>query len=214
MLGRSTMLLLAALLLTACAGGDEGSATGPGGGVTTSADVAEPVEPTEPDDAAAQPTEEAEATLRVELRNVGAKEGAGVPVPSGIACTRSLPATCRETIECPVAGDGDPEGRRVCAWLRGDGRELLLEEPPVDQVCTEVYGGPEIATISGTLDGQPVDATFSREDGCAIARYDAVQPLWTGDFESTPAGAPGGPVTTEPRVVEDPPEAFQLDGER
>jgi hypothetical protein len=44
-------------------------------------------------------------------------------------------------------------------------------------VCTQIYGGPEVARITGTLRGERVDARFSRENGCEIARWEAVQPL-------------------------------------
>jgi hypothetical protein len=40
--------------------------------------------------------------------------------------------------------------------------------------CTQQYGGPETAHVTGTLRGEPVDARFSREQGCEIARWDAV----------------------------------------
>ena len=39
------------------------------------------------------------------------------------------------------------------------------------------FGGPETATIKGTIRGQEVDASFSRSDGCEIARWDKVKPL-------------------------------------
>lgn len=219
MLGRLTMLLLAALLLAACGTDDEGATTTGADPATTTerGDASRTTGPGEPDELdpdGASNEEQAEATLRVELRNVGAKDGAGLPVPDGITCTRSLPATCRETIECPVAEDGSATGRRICAWLQETGAGLLLEEPPPSQVCTEVYGGPEVATVTGTIDGQPVDATFSREDGCAIARFDAVSPLWTGAVDPEQAdgvGAGGFESEPEPRIVDDPPEAFELE---
>lgn len=214
MLGRLTMLLLTALLLAAC-GGDDGGSTGSETDPTPAAgEGGTPIaEPAGPDSSGAAPEEQAEGTLVVELRNVGSKGGAGLPRPVGITCTRSLPATCRETIECPVPEDGDPADQRVCAWLRRTGLELLLDEPPVDQVCTEVYGGPELATVVGTVDGQEVDATFSRQDGCAIARFDAIAPLWTGVVGSDGAVESGG-AEPEPRIVDDPPEAFELESER
>lgn len=195
MLGRLTMLLLAALLLAACGGDRDGSTTSGGDETTASDRPGAPVEG------------QADGTLVVELRNVGSKDGSGLPLPVGIACTRSLPATCRETIECPVASEEDPADQRTCAWLRSTGLELLVEEPPVDQVCIEVYGGPEIATVTGTVDGQEVDATFSRQDGCAIARFDAIAPLWTGVVDN-------GDDAPQPRIVDDPPEAFELEPER
>lgn len=46
-----------------------------------------------------------------------------------------------------------------------------------DVACTQIFGGPETATIKGTIRGEPVDATFSRSDGCEIARWDKVKPL-------------------------------------
>jgi hypothetical protein len=46
--------------------------------------------------------------------------------------------------------------------------------PDRDEVCTEVYGGPQKAQVTGTWAAQPVDAHFDRVSGCAIARWDAV----------------------------------------
>jgi hypothetical protein len=167
--------------------------------------------------------EQATAQLQLRIDNVGSRDDAGLPVPSTIACDRSLPATCRATIECPVAEDsGDERLRTTCRWLAGEGRSLLLEDPPEREVCTQQYGGPEVATVTGTLDGERVDATFSRENGCAIARYDAVQVLWTGELADQGAGGGGEPLPpdpdapvsstdTEPRVIDDPPEAFGYD---
>jgi hypothetical protein len=46
-----------------------------------------------------------------------------------------------------------------------------------DVACTQQFGGPETATITGTLRGEPVNVRFSRSDGCEIARWDRVKPL-------------------------------------
>jgi hypothetical protein len=45
---------------------------------------------------------------------------------------------------------------------------------PAGQPCTMIYGGPGKATVTGTLAGTAVDATFTRSDGCEIARWDAM----------------------------------------
>jgi hypothetical protein len=42
---------------------------------------------------------------------------------------------------------------------------------PKDKACTQIYGGPETATISGTWKGQRVMSTFARNDGCQISRW-------------------------------------------
>jgi hypothetical protein len=52
-----------------------------------------------------------------------------------------------------------------------------LRETSGDVACTQIFGGPETATIKGTIRGEPVDASFSRSDGCEIARWDKVKPL-------------------------------------
>jgi hypothetical protein len=45
---------------------------------------------------------------------------------------------------------------------------------PRNTACTQQFGGPQTARVTGTLRGETIDATFSREQGCEIARWDAV----------------------------------------
>jgi hypothetical protein len=52
-----------------------------------------------------------------------------------------------------------------------------LAPTPKGMACTQIFGGPETATITGTLRGSAVDAKFSRSDGCEIQRWKRVQPL-------------------------------------
>jgi len=42
------------------------------------------------------------------------------------------------------------------------------------RACTEIYGGPETAHLTGTLAGEPVDVEISRNNGCGITDYDAL----------------------------------------
>ncbi|WP_026529932.1 hypothetical protein [Haematomicrobium sanguinis] len=43
--------------------------------------------------------------------------------------------------------------------------------------CTTQYGGPSVAVVVGTYNGKTVDQTFSRGDGCEIAKWNALEPL-------------------------------------
>ena len=43
--------------------------------------------------------------------------------------------------------------------------------------CTQQYGGPETATVKGTLHGETIDANFSRVNGCEISRWQQAAPL-------------------------------------
>jgi hypothetical protein len=51
---------------------------------------------------------------------------------------------------------------------------------PGGVACSQLYGGPQTATIIGTLHGRRVDASFSRVNGCETARWGHVQALLDG----------------------------------
>jgi hypothetical protein len=53
----------------------------------------------------------------------------------------------------------------------------VFEPTPGNVACTQQYGGPEKATVKGTFKGQSVDASFSRENGCEIARWEDAKPI-------------------------------------
>ena len=73
------------------------------------------------------------------------------------------------TLECDPAGGTIPDPEQVCAKL------AALDNPfaptPKGVACTELYGGPQTATVEGTLDGRPVSTTFTRINGCEIERW-------------------------------------------
>jgi hypothetical protein len=45
------------------------------------------------------------------------------------------------------------------------------------QLCTQQYGGPQQAKVTGTLRGRTIDTTFDRKDGCGIADWELVRAL-------------------------------------
>jgi hypothetical protein len=83
-----------------------------------------------------------------------------------IEVTGAGPDPVRVELSCPGAAACD--GKRL--------RKLAAAVAPDDpaQACTEIYGGPERAHVTGTLEGRPVDVTLTRSDGCAIADYEAL----------------------------------------
>jgi hypothetical protein len=81
-------------------------------------------------------------------------------------------AAPKETrVECADAGDSSA-CRAVAALAPAD-----FEPVPRMTACTQQYGGPQTATVEGTLRGEPVNARFSRENGCEISRWQAAQGL-------------------------------------
>jgi hypothetical protein len=59
--------------------------------------------------------------------------------------------------------------------------------------CTKIYGGPDTATISGTLGGEPVETELNRNGGCEIERFARFEPLLTSLFPEYQPGLGGKP---------------------
>lgn len=52
--------------------------------------------------------------------------------------------------------------------------------------CTEIFGGPEVVTVTGTIGREAVDAELTRANGCEIDRFDRFVPVLQGlypDYE-------------------------------
>ena len=94
----------------------------------------------------------------------------------GSAPAGPAPAT-QLTVRVDPDGDGPKPAREARIRSASGLRPADLEPVPDDVACTELFGGPQTARISGTLDGRAVDARFARNNGCEIARWDKVAPL-------------------------------------
>jgi hypothetical protein len=57
---------------------------------------------------------------------------------------------------------------------------FLDSRPSSKRVCTQIYGGPQEALVTGRFRGHSVRAHFSRQDGCEIGRWDRVRFLFPG----------------------------------
>ncbi|MFG1998103.1 SSI family serine proteinase inhibitor [Spirillospora sp. NPDC048911] len=82
------------------------------------------------------------------------------------------------TLSCDPAGGDHPKASQACTAVTQ--AKDPFKPPPADQMCTKIYGGPEIATVKGTWQGKPVNAKFSRTDGCELSRWDKLAPLFGG----------------------------------
>lgn len=80
------------------------------------------------------------------------------------------------SVDCPGGGNL-PDRARACGLLARRARSVFAALPS-DVACTEIYGGPQIASVSGRFRGRPVAARFSRRNGCEIARWDRLQFLF------------------------------------
>lgn len=159
----AALTLGAVLALTGCATPD-----GPGGATTPSGTPPEPDSPVTDDDApddgatpAPTPSEGPRA-LAAELTVTLDETGEGE--------TRTWSLTCE-----PTGGD-HPDADAACEALARGG-VAAFEPTPRDVACTEQWGGPQRATVVGTVDGTRVDAEFSRINGCEISRWETLAPL-------------------------------------
>jgi hypothetical protein len=74
------------------------------------------------------------------------------------------------TVQPPVAG---VEAEAACRRLADPATSsLLVDGPDPDRICTEVYGGPQEARLTGSVAGRAVDATVRRTNGCEIDSWD------------------------------------------
>ncbi len=91
--------------------------------------------------------------------------------------SRSVAVACEST-----------RGARFCPRVDGLAADDLEPVPP-ETACTEIYGGPDVLTVSGTLHGEQVDAELTRVNGCEIERFDRFTPLLQELFPGYEPGA-------------------------
>jgi predicted secreted protein len=96
-----------------------------------------------------------------------------------------------------IGADGTPHGT---TYLAGDvaasaaaatiatpeGRNRLLNGESLDQACSEIYGGPDLATVTGAIAGHSVNTSFHRANGCGVSDWELFEaligrPRWDGD---------------------------------
>jgi hypothetical protein len=75
------------------------------------------------------------------------------------------------TLTCDPDGGSHPDPVSACDALLE--HEEALEPVAGDVACTQIYGGDQVATLSGA----GVNASFSRANGCEISRWDKLAPL-------------------------------------
>jgi hypothetical protein len=88
----------------------------------------------------------------------------------------SAPAT-ELTVRVDPDGDGPRPAKEARVRSAAGLRPADLEPVPDDVACTQQFGGPQTARVTGTLHGRRVDARFARNNGCEIARWEKAAPL-------------------------------------
>jgi hypothetical protein len=73
-----------------------------------------------------------------------------------------------------------PDPGAALAAVERFGEEVFFAPRRADMMCTQQYGGPQVAVVTGSFHGRPVHTRFSLTDGCEIARWRSMAPLFGG----------------------------------
>jgi hypothetical protein len=74
------------------------------------------------------------------------------------------------TLRCDPARGTLAQPGVACRKLAAGGRKLFAPVPRM-AICTEIYGGPDVARVIGIVDGRRVWASFNLTNGCHIERW-------------------------------------------
>ena len=93
----------------------------------------------------------------------------------GASTRNSASLTCRASGNRATGYLRKRDVRRLCRAARD--LRALLANPPRHEMCTEQWGGPDRARVTGRIGGDAIDRRLARNDGCEIDDWNRAQPL-------------------------------------
>lgn len=145
------------------------SSTGTSAGTPTGSSSGTPPEDAETTAAAPSPS----AAAPTAGPGAGNAELSIMVKPGGSGQPANYTLVCRDGV--PAAESQHPSAAAACAALKASAALLSPAPRPTDKACTQQYGGPQEATVTGSVDDRPVEAAFSLRDGCEIAQWNAAK---------------------------------------
>jgi hypothetical protein len=82
------------------------------------------------------------------------------------------------TLRCAPVGGTLPHRANACRQLAA--LRAPFAPTPKNSACTQIYGGPQEALVTGRFRGRPIQARFNRKDGCELGRWNRVRFLFPG----------------------------------
>jgi len=76
-----------------------------------------------------------------------------------------------------MAESQHPNAAAACTALKNNAAIVNAAAPPKGISCTQQYGGPEVATVTGEVNGTPVETSFALRDGCQIGAWNAAKDI-------------------------------------
>ena len=128
------------------------------------------------------------AALIALLATVGCGAATSAPTPGPSGATelritywpqgRGAGPVEKWTLRCKPPAGTLPWAASACRKLETM-RDPFAPIPP-DAMCTELYGGPQVALVTGTFRGRALRAQLARRNGCEISRFDRLRFLVPG----------------------------------
>ena len=79
------------------------------------------------------------------------------------------------TLRCGPPRGSLPRPARACRKLATLGARVFAMTPP-NAICTEIYGGPQEARVTGRIGQARIWTTVTRTNGCEIERWQRLSP--------------------------------------
>jgi hypothetical protein len=95
--------------------------------------------------------------------------------PSESEAALNYTLVCKDGV--PTDESSHPSAAAACTALKDNPAVLSPAPSGTDHSCTQQYGGPQEATVTGIVDGSPVDSSFARRDGCEIGLWNAAKDI-------------------------------------
>ncbi len=111
----------------------------------------------------------------------------GTPTNFTLVCQNGVPtaesqhpnaaAACIAIKNNPAILSPVPAGKNRACTQQATVQQSTVQQSTGQQVTGQraIYGGPQVATVTGVVDGHPVQATFTLKDGCEIAAWNAAK---------------------------------------
>jgi LysM repeat protein len=93
----------------------------------------------------------------------------------------------------------------ACAAVRDGVVAKVKHTQTGGEVCSQIYGGPQTAHLTGTANGKQVNLRVDRTDGCGVDDWQLLEPLLgtpdrTGDMPRATSAATDSPIATTTTV--------------
>lgn len=167
-LSQAALVLMAVAGLAACSPG-----TAPSPTASAPSSAASPTDTVSPDTETKSPAPSPPASPVTSGPGQGNAELAIMVKPSQTGTPANFTLVCVDGV--PAAESQHPDAAAGCTALKNNAALLSPVPRPTDQACTQQYGGPQQATVTGVVDGHAVETTFSLRDGCEIAAWNAAK---------------------------------------